>query len=62
MNKLNKNRILTRAMLEGVVMSTRQESTGIPLKDVAYAIASPLEKEELAVLINLLTKQHTKKK
>lgn len=59
--KIN-NRILTEAILEGVVRSTRQESTGIPLENVARAIALPFHKEELAVLINHLTKLHAKKK
>lgn len=56
------NSIETLTMIANGILRSRQESTGADLGDVAWFISTYLEKEELAVLINHLTKLHSKKK
>ncbi len=63
MPKKRKKRIHpTQEMIESAMFLSRQESFGIPLANIAESIANGFDKDELAVLINLLTKLHAKKK
>lgn len=52
----------TESDLVNAILRTRNQRDGIPLVDIAACIQAPFSKDELAVLINHLTKFHATKK